>query len=94
MATKYAVAILIGNSDDKLSQKEWSSFVREVNYAIRAGAKQIHFNGYSDNAAPFQNACWVCEPDHLSDLVGKLQEIRKAFRQDSIAIINGPVRFI
>lgn len=88
--------IQIGNSDDKLTQKEWSAFVRDIHHAINGLAIEIHFQGTSDGHSQWQNACWVADfrITDIENLESKLRRIRHQYRQDSIAIISGEARFI
>lgn len=90
------VTIQIGNSDNKLSQKEWSSFVACVYDLLRLSAWEIHFAGTSNPTAPWQNACWVFDIDE-EDFFGLKQELRSIahqYNQDSIAWTVGETEFI
>lgn len=55
------VAILIGNSDNKLSQVDYSAFAADLNKIVETFTECTHFKGGSDWHAPRQNACWVCD---------------------------------
>ena len=63
------VTIQIGNSDDKLTQKQWANFVNEVRSLI-VQTGETHFDGGSRNDARWQNFCWVVAVplDHLEKL--------------------------
>jgi hypothetical protein len=89
------VVIQIGNSDDKLSQVEWSQFVRRVSKLVDEYG-EVHFSGHSTPDAPWQNACWVVEveEDQLGDLTNFLTECRMLFKQDSVAMTCGQTAFI
>lgn len=90
------VTIQIGNSDDKLTQKEWAAFVMEVQDVVQRFAVHVHFSGSSSTVAPWQNCCWildVSEPEAES-LRCRLVGIRRAFRQDSVAWTVGETQFI
>lgn len=39
------VTIQIGNSDNRLTQVEWSEYVEKVNNLVRDCAYAVHFNG-------------------------------------------------
>jgi hypothetical protein len=88
------LTVMIGNSDDKLKQAEWSEFCTEVDDACRGYHK--HFAASSDGKQPWQNACWVFEIP--ADMVGRLKrrllEIRRKFRQSAIAVVTGNSEFI
>ena len=95
------VYISIGNSDDKLSQADWSSYVRDVDRAFEAslryvGGARVHGRWYSLPHEPWQNACWCADWDenlaHVVDaLKRKLASIAGAYRQESIAWAEVPV---
>lgn len=59
------VYVSIGNSDDKLSQKDWAGFVADVHDALwgnqRSRASVLHGAWLSRSDSPFQNACWCVE---------------------------------
>jgi hypothetical protein len=81
------VYISIGNSDDKLTQAEWSSFHNGTEGAILSLADKVHGRWLSVPSDPWQNACWCVEVESLK--VARLkQSMRNAaalYRQDSIA---------
>ena len=92
------VYISIGNSDDKLSQAEWSTYLTQTDILLhdrqqsndpdnpvlkRHGA----WVSYPDD--PWQNACWCVEvedaPDAIKELQDALRGVAIGYRQDSIA---------
>ena len=87
--------IQIGNSDDKLTQQQWSGYVAQVMDAIQRSDAVIHFSGGSSNERPWQNWCvvFVAGSDFFS-LLGELERIRKDFRQESMAVTQGKTEFI
>lgn len=88
--------VQIGNSDDKLGQVEWNSFVHQVAIVITVHASEVHYCGFSHSDAPWQNACWVFEMgnDQIDRFRKGLIEVKERFRQDSIAVTYGKTRFI
>lgn len=90
------VSVLVGNSDDKLSQKQWRSFVLQIGGVINFLAGQIHFASGSDSHAEWQNFCWVFEiqDKDIDSLSSNITAIRKNFEQDSVAIVIGDTKFI
>lgn len=91
-----AIYISIGNSDDKLTQAQWSEFIAEVDDAIRL-APEIHGRWFSAPQSPYQNACWCIDrisPDRVRLLKSKLQELASCFNQDSIAWADASTEFI
>lgn len=92
-AEMITVYVSIGNSDDKLTQREWSWFVRDVGETLRKNAKTIHGEWHSASAGSFQNACWCAEfrDRHRADEVkARMQGWAGHYRQDSIAWAEAP----
>ena len=90
------IAIQIGNSDDKLTQREWSAFVSLVDSCIKEHSQAIHFSGAAWGCAPWQNAAWVCEVlrSHIPSLKAHVKRARQQYRQDSVAWLEGSTEFI
>ena len=98
------ITVQIGNSDDKLSQSEWSQFTSKIMYEIEINASEIHFSGSSDPLAAWQNAAFVfCIRDYgfmgndrffIDNLKSVLSKIAKLYRQDSIAWTEGETEFV
>jgi hypothetical protein len=87
------VYMSIGNSDDKLTQREWSEFYVRMAAEV-ASLAQIHGAWFSNPAGPWQNACWCLE--FASEAIAKIArdtaaEIREKYRQDSVAWAEVPV---
>jgi hypothetical protein len=82
----------IGNSDDKLSQREWSEFVREMEHIVGRHASQVYGWWFSMPDAPWQNAVVAFLLDtHKADQVrAEMSKLRAAYRQDSIAWAEAP----
>lgn len=97
------ITIQIGNSDDKLTQVQWCSYVLDVENAIKTafGRKpEVHFTGGSEADKPWQNYCWVFAIP-ARDLVTTLQVARAVLaklaakhNQDSIAMTVGKTEFV
>ena len=90
------ITIQIGNTDDKLTQKEWSDFALYIGGAITRHAAQVHFSGTSGSCAPWQNAAWVfvIEPANVGLLRELVTSIRAEYRQDSVAWTEGETLFV
>ena len=90
------ITVQIGNSDDKLSQKEWSEFHLRISGACIAYAAETHFSGTSNGEASWQNACFIfdCEDSDIEELRMELSFIRSCFGQESIALMEGETEFI
>jgi predicted phage gp36 major capsid-like protein len=89
------VVVSIGNSDDKLSQKEWSQFVEDAAEAISKAGK-VHFAGGSSTFAPWQNVAWIAEvqPKDVDNLGDEIRRIRERYKQDSAFVMIGEGLFI
>lgn len=87
------VYVSIGNSDDELSQREWSNFCLAVNEAVFDQAPAVHGRWFSDPSSPWQNSCWCIELDEGDARVLKplLAKLAGKYRQDSIAWAEAPV---
>ena len=90
------VYISIGNSDDKLTQREWIEFIKDIDgyieYVCDGGTATLHGRWFSAPESAFQNACWCVAflvDEHMGSradwLRSHLPEVVKAYRQDSIA---------
>jgi hypothetical protein len=92
---KYTVYVSIGNSDDKLTQADWSLFVDETYEAI---ARQSHVHGVwtSASADRYQNACFCFElpAERIGKVKDALARVAAEYRQDSIAWADAETTFI
>lgn len=90
------IVVSIGNSDNKLTQQEWSRFVDTVDKQIRWYADTVHFMGGAANWMPWQNVAWIA--DFKDERLGILKELfvqdRERFEQDAIAWLEGETQFI
>lgn len=85
--TTVTVYVSIGNSDDKLPQREWAKFITDLNYAVSIHAREVYGQWFSEPAAPFQNmvTAFLLHVDEVGPLQRKLAKLRALYRQDSIA---------
>jgi hypothetical protein len=90
------ITILVGNSDDKLTQFEWSKFVRRLTRSITHYSTEIFFHATSEGSQPWQNACWtiLATKHEAAKLRSAIVRLRKEYRQDSAAWIEGEASFI
>jgi hypothetical protein len=90
------VYISIGNSDDKLTQREWAKFVSLVRDVIRTNVLTTHGEWLSLSDARWQNACWCVEieAERAPTMKQELAAMATAFRQDSIAWAVAETEFI
>lgn len=78
----------IGNSDDKLTQEQWSKFVTQFVALVRRHADRVYGEWYSAPDAPFQNACMGFAVDTEPELLAlreELTSLRTMYRQESAA---------
>jgi hypothetical protein len=85
--TTMTVHVSIGNSDNKLTQQEWSQFVTRTSAVVDRFAVQLYGWYFSLPDAPWQNAmCQVLvKINDLPDMRAQLTELRRQFKQDSVA---------
>jgi hypothetical protein len=100
MASGTTVCVLIGNSDNKLTQGEWSDFVQETKLTITQSVSgpfdgvPWFFTGGTAYDAPYQAACLVfqirsCIDSKVEKLKNRLSQVAKNYRQESIAVLMG-----
>lgn len=92
------VCILIGNTDNKLTQQEWSRFVEAMQEAIKQHAFCTHFCGASEGWRPWQNMCWVVQildgEDFRTAFQKDVTAVRQRFHQESACWIDCTTSFI
>jgi hypothetical protein len=88
------VYVSIGNSDDRLTQAEWSAFCWQVDNLFHDVEK--HGAWYSLPAAPWQNACWCVELaiGYVDDLQAALRSLARDYRQTSVAWAVAETEFL
>lgn len=82
------VYVSIGNSDDKLTQVEWSQFFSEVALLLQRHANLVHGQWASEPASAWQNACWCVQVDYQMTaefIKAELVGLAEKYQQDSIA---------
>lgn len=79
--------ISIGNSDDKLSQRQWAAFQIDVRYHLRDIDADIYGSWHSYPDSIYQNACFCFElPDEqIPELKNVLSILAEDYKQDAIA---------
>lgn len=90
------ITLQVGNSDDKLTQKEWAAFVSEITSTLKDSRVEMHFFACSAGDAPWQNAAWVFEASAATKIEVQInvRRIRRSYRQDSAAWTEGTTTFI
>src|SRR5688572_16266722 len=88
--------VIIGNSDDKLTQGDWAQFVFAVDHQVRKWAGEVFFHGFPPSNYMWQNASWVfsIHSQDIPDLPSFLSTLTQLYEQDSIAWLQGETQFI
>jgi hypothetical protein len=91
-----SVAVLIGNTDNKLTQAEWSKLCQDVRDVLAELSAVKHFSGGSDWDAPWQTGCFVVAMNrcNFEKLPERLLPLVNMYRQDSIAVFGGAVNLV
>ena len=88
------ICIQIGNTDNKLTQQEWSEYIEYI-YDICVNYGVVHFSGGSSAEKHFQNYCFCVSDVRDSDrFKNDVLLVRKDFRQDSLTWLQGEIDFI
>ena len=88
------IVVSIGNSDDRLTQKEWNQFVEDMNDLL-ADSGKVHFFGGSSTFAPWQNVAWIVELREAPIAVmARISEIREKYKQDSAFVMVEEGQFV
>ncbi len=96
MDDKVTVVVLVGNSDDKLSQATWAQFLLNMYHKVEDQSETIEFYGGSSFQAQWQNACVVAtmKGDAVAELKTALAKLCARYNQDSIAVVVGDTQFV
>jgi hypothetical protein len=90
--------VSIGNSDDKLSQQEWSKFIDELDFLFADASRRVRVHGrwFSAPDTRWQNACWCVEitPELLGSIQRHLVRIAGKYGQDSLAFATATTEFL
>lgn len=96
MLDSITVIVLIGNSDNKLTQKDWHYFVSDVRTLIWIFEKETHFIGSTEPFSEYQSGCFVfvIEQTQLEALKERLILCKQRHSQNFIAMIIGNTQLI
>lgn len=85
------VCISISNSDDKLSQLEWSQFVARIRDEVKHSTGHVHGEWLTPPDSRWQGACWwvALVDDRADAFKAKLRRAAADSHQDSIAWLSG-----
>jgi hypothetical protein len=81
------VYISIGNSDDRLTQQQWSEFWIDMAAEV-VSVGHTHGAWFSNPVGAFQNACWCVEFTSAEEAEGAKAiagEIGRKYQQDAVA---------
>lgn len=89
------ITLQVSNTDNKLTQQEWSDFVSLINNILGNSISiTLHFFGGSSTWVSCQNCCWVFDTEDGDYIKEKVTEIRGCYKQDSAAWTEGDTQFI
>lgn len=91
------VYISIGNSDDKLTQIEYSQFWIAMAAQVIGLASKTHGAWFSNPVGSYQNCCWCVEfPSEAVEKTAREEAaaIGRRFRQESIAWATAETDFL
>lgn len=89
------IYISIGNSDNKLTQLQWSAFCNETETRLGCVAREWHFVGFSKPDAPWQTMCCciVVANNSMNELRQQCKALAANYGQDSVALAVAEVEF-
>ena len=91
-----AVYVSIGNSDNKLTQREWANFIEDIDIVVARYTDSPHGRWFSAPDSAYQNFC-VCleiDPADVEDFKIDLGHLCRRYKQDSIAWAEAETEFI
>ena len=90
------IVIAIGNSDDKLTQKDWARYCLEIEIFVQRYAVHTFAQCYALPNQQYQNAVFIfaAPDDTLTYMKSRLAIIADHFQQDSIAWVDGITEMI
>ncbi len=90
------ITLIIGNTDNKLTQAEWARFVEEIIEQVSIYSSTVEFFGAPPTYSQWQNACWVItiEDENIWDFKSRIYMARVTFKQSSVAWVEGATTFV
>lgn len=91
------VYISIGNSDDKLTQEQWSKYWIAMSAQVISLASVTHGSWFSNPVSPWQNACWCVEfPGEAVEMTAREEAaaLGREYGQDSVAWATATTEFL
>lgn len=91
------VVVSIDNSDDKLTQREWSSMCMRI-FMLSSELRGVELisHGFTPGGSSKQSAHYIFSvpEDELRNIYGFLRLVAADFGQESIAVLTGTTRFM
>jgi hypothetical protein len=90
------IYITIGNSDDKLTQRDWMLFIHKVRFAVIEHCAKLHGEWHSEPVVSWQNACWCFDiaTQKVDPLKSILRELAQEYQQDAIVWAEAKVSML
>lgn len=90
------ITLQVGNTDNKLTQQAWNTYVEAMRVLIGKHASAVHFFGAPPTYEPWQNVAWVFtgEGERLAELRKSVVTLRQHYNQESVAWIEGSTELI
>lgn len=82
------IYITVGNSGDKLTQRQWAALCSQVDRIVDRYSSAVHGRWSSDPQSQWQNACWCVEIYTMrvaAEAKTALEETAADYGQDAIA---------
>jgi hypothetical protein len=87
------VIITIGNTDNKLTQQQWSAFCVDLSMLVKQHSEEVYFLGHSPSDTPWQNmqTSFRMRSSAVGGMIPwlrtKLTELAREYNQDAIALL-------
>lgn len=90
------VYIIIGNTDGRLSTKEWDNFQAKFKKIVVSIAEKVWGIWYSDPTTPFRNMCIgvLLAETNFDHLKRQLRRLATQYHQDSIVWSEAKTEFL
>lgn len=90
------LVVIIGNSDNKLTQQEWSEFVYKLKELVDRYSIQTYFFGAPGNYDPWQNVAWSFKIriSRIDAFKSALVFLREKYKQESVAFMESKFNLI
>jgi hypothetical protein len=90
------LTIQVSNSDNKLTQEEWSKMIDQMGGFLKHIDADIHFAGGSSPEKAWQNYCYVVNVVEgvVNTVFNYVSYSAYRYKQDSIAVTGGQTEFV